>query len=68
MKDHFTLEQKVGQLFVLGFQGYEPDRDAHFLIERLNYGLGLVLLRRNLKRAASTWISRRLWIFVYPIR
>ena len=28
MKDsHLTLEQKVGQLFIVGFQGYAPDTD-----------------------------------------
>jgi beta-N-acetylhexosaminidase len=48
MKDHFTLEQKVGQLFVLGFQGYELDRDAHFFIKRIRPG-GFLLFQRNIE-------------------
>jgi beta-N-acetylhexosaminidase len=48
MKDHFTLEQKVGQLFVLGFQGYELDRETHFLIEMIRPG-GFLLFQRNIE-------------------
>src|SRR5437660_2996635 len=48
MKDHFTLEQKVGQLFVLGFQGYELDREARSLIETMHPG-GFLLFQRNIE-------------------
>ncbi|HYR45311.1 MAG TPA: beta-N-acetylhexosaminidase [Terriglobia bacterium] len=48
MKDHFTLEQKVGQLFVLGFQGYELDREARSLIETIHPG-GFLLFQRNIE-------------------
>jgi beta-N-acetylhexosaminidase len=48
MKDHFTLEQKVGQLFVLGFQGYELDRETHFLIDMIRPG-GFLLFQRNIE-------------------
>src|SRR5437870_10839888 len=48
MKDHFTLEQKVGQLFVLGFQGYELDRETRMLIETIQPG-GFLLLQRNIE-------------------
>ena len=48
MKDHFTLEQKVGQLFVLGFQGYELDREAQSVIEMIRPG-GFLLFQRNIE-------------------
>jgi beta-N-acetylhexosaminidase len=48
MKDHFTLEQKVGQLFVLGFQGYELDRETHFLIDMIRPS-GFLLFQRNIE-------------------
>ena len=48
MKDHFTLEEKVGQLFVLGFQGYELDRETQFLIEMIRPG-GFLLFQRNIE-------------------
>jgi beta-N-acetylhexosaminidase len=48
MKDHFTLEQKVGQLFVLGFQGYELDREARSVIETIHPG-GFLLFQRNIE-------------------
>ncbi|PYS02879.1 MAG: hypothetical protein DMG15_07885 [Acidobacteria bacterium] len=48
MKDHFTLEQKVGQLFVLGFQGYELDRETRLLIELIRPG-GFLLFQRNIE-------------------
>jgi beta-N-acetylhexosaminidase len=50
MKDqnHFTLEQKVGQLFVLGFQGYELDRETRGLLEVIRPG-GFLLFQRNIE-------------------
>ena len=48
MKDHFTLEQKVGQLFVLGFQGYELDRETRALLEVIRPG-GFLLFQRNIE-------------------
>src|SRR5262249_21721055 len=50
MKDtnHLTLEQKVGQLFVLGFQGYELDRDTRTLLEVVRPG-GFLLFQRNIE-------------------
>jgi beta-N-acetylhexosaminidase len=50
MKDtnHLTLEQKVGQLFVLGFQGYELDREARSLLEVIRPG-GFLLFQRNIE-------------------
>src|SRR5438128_2654201 len=48
MKDHFTLEQKVGQLFVLGFQGYELDRETRFLLDTIRPG-GFLLFQRNIE-------------------
>jgi beta-N-acetylhexosaminidase len=46
--NHLTLEQKVGQLFVLGFQGYELDRDTHALLEVIHPG-GFLLFQRNIE-------------------
>src|SRR2546428_11691702 len=48
MKDRFTLEQKVGQLFVLGFQGYELDRETRLLIELIR-PCGFLLFQRNIE-------------------
>jgi beta-N-acetylhexosaminidase len=50
MKDtnHLTLEQKVGQLFVLGFQGYELDRDTRTLLDVIRPG-GFLLFQRNIE-------------------
>ena len=48
MKDHFTLEQKVGQLFVLGFQGYEVDRETRSFIELIRPG-GFLFFQRNIE-------------------
>jgi beta-N-acetylhexosaminidase len=46
--NHLTLEQKVGQLFVLGFQGYELDRDTRTLLEVIRPG-GFLLFQRNIE-------------------
>src|SRR5262249_3545780 len=50
MKDtnHLTLEQKVGQLFVLGFQGYELDRETRTLLDVIRPG-GFLLFQRNIE-------------------
>src|SRR5437879_5762249 len=48
MKDHFTLEQKVGQLFVLGFQGHDLDRESRLLVEMIRPG-GFLLFQRNIE-------------------
>jgi beta-N-acetylhexosaminidase len=49
MKDLLlTLEQKIGQLFILGFQGYEPDAEARALLDRIRPG-GFLLYQRNIE-------------------
>lgn len=50
MKDqnHLTLEEKVGQLFFLGFQGYAPDADTRALLEVVRPA-GFVLFQRNIE-------------------
>ncbi len=48
MKDHLTLEQKVGQLFVVGFQGYEPDRETRILLDIVRPS-GFVFFQRNIE-------------------
>jgi beta-N-acetylhexosaminidase len=50
MKDtnHLTLDQKVGQLFILGFQGYELDRETRALLEVIRPG-GFLLFQRNIE-------------------
>ena len=49
MRDsHLTLEQKVGQLFVLGFQGHEPDAETQALLDRIQPG-GFLLFQRNIE-------------------
>jgi beta-N-acetylhexosaminidase len=42
-----TLEQKVGQLFILGFQGYEPDQETFDLLAYIQPG-GFHLFQRNI--------------------
>jgi beta-N-acetylhexosaminidase len=50
MKDtnHLTLDQKVGQLFILGFQGCELDRETRALLEIIRPG-GFLLFQRNIE-------------------
>ena len=43
-----TLEEKVGQLFVLGFQGSEPDAETRDLLETIRPG-GFLLFQRNIE-------------------
>src|SRR5262245_21408673 len=43
-----TLEAKVGQLFVLGFQGRHPDGETRSLLQAIQPG-GFVLLQRNVE-------------------
>src|SRR6185295_3785234 len=50
MKDihRLTLEEKVGQLFWIGFQGPSPDTSARALIEMIRPG-GYILSQRNIE-------------------
>src|SRR5437870_6254564 len=49
MRDsHLTLEQKVGQLFVLGFQGHAPDAETQALLDRIQPG-AFLLFQRNIE-------------------
>src|SRR4051812_40471890 len=43
-----TLEEKVGQLFILGFQGSELDLDTEGLLEQVRPG-GFLLYQRNIQ-------------------
>lgn len=43
-----TLEQKVGQLFMVGFDGHEPNGDIENLISKYNVS-GICYFSRNLK-------------------
>jgi beta-N-acetylhexosaminidase len=43
-----TLEQKVGQLFVLGFQGYKLDQETYALLDFIQPG-GFHLFQRNIE-------------------
>jgi beta-N-acetylhexosaminidase len=49
----FTLEEKVGQLFFLGFHGSEPDRESRELLDVIRPG-GIVLSQRNLESFEQT--------------
>ena len=55
MKDvsRLGLEEKIGQLFCLGFHGHEPDRDTRELLEIIRPG-GIVLSRRNIETFDQT--------------
>jgi beta-N-acetylhexosaminidase len=48
-----TLEEKVGQLFFLGFQGPSPDRETRELLSVICPG-GIVLAQRNLETFEQT--------------
>jgi len=49
MRDiHLTLEQKIGQLFVVGFQGRLPDADTRSLLRTIQPG-GFLLYQRNIE-------------------
>jgi beta-N-acetylhexosaminidase len=43
-----TLEEKVGQLFFLGFPGYEPDANTRALLQLIQPG-GIILSQRNIE-------------------
>src|SRR5688572_4470746 len=49
MKDlsRFSLEEKAGQLFFLGFRGFEPDAEARAVLESVRPG-GIVVSQRNI--------------------
>lgn len=47
-EDYFSLEQKIGQLFMVGIEGTEPSREIKELIEKLHPG-GVLLLGRNIE-------------------
>jgi beta-N-acetylhexosaminidase len=55
MKDpgRLTLEEKVGQLFFLGFSGPEPDRETRELLDVVRPG-GIVLSQRNIESFEQT--------------
>jgi beta-N-acetylhexosaminidase len=55
MKDlsRLALEEKVGQLFFLGFHGTEPDRETRELLDVIKPG-GIVLSRRNIETFDQT--------------
>ncbi|MFF2483965.1 glycoside hydrolase family 3 protein [Paenibacillus sp. NPDC058071] len=47
---NWTLKEKVGQLFVFGFHGYEPSKDIKHLIETYGIG-GTIYFTRNVQSA-----------------
>jgi beta-N-acetylhexosaminidase len=46
--DRLTLEEKVGQLFCLGFQGYEPENETRDVFDVVRPG-GFLLFQRNIE-------------------
>jgi beta-N-acetylhexosaminidase len=48
-----SLEQQIGQLFMVGFQGEEPSREMVELIHRWHVG-GVILFSRNIRDARQT--------------
>lgn len=46
--DGLTLEQKVGQMFIIGFEGKEINQELETLIKHLHPG-GVLLLERNIE-------------------
>lgn len=58
--EQLTLKEKIGQLFMCGFEGYEPTEGIERLVKE--YGLGgIIYFRRNLKDAMQVkGLSRKL--------
>ncbi len=56
MKDlgRLTLEERVGQLFFVGFQGLVPDAETKARFERIRPG-GIVFLQRNVQSIDRTY-------------
>ena len=56
MKDlgRLTLEERVGQLFFVGFQGTAPDAETKSRFERIRPG-GIVFLQRNVEAIDRTY-------------
>ena len=55
MRDpHLTLEQKIGQLFVIGFTGRELSAENRAVIESIQPG-GFLLLQRNIESFDQTY-------------
>ncbi|WP_040676675.1 beta-N-acetylhexosaminidase [Paenibacillus sanguinis] len=48
----WSLEEKLGQLFICGFHSPEPDEQIQTLVGRYHVG-GIVYFRRNIKSAAQ---------------
>ena len=48
-----TLKEKIGQLFVLGYQGFRPSKGILDLIQTAHIG-GIILFKRNLKDPAQS--------------
>ncbi len=50
MKDlsRLTLEERVGQLFMVGFQGPAPDPESHRILEKIRPG-GIICSQRNIE-------------------
>jgi beta-N-acetylhexosaminidase len=62
MKDlgRLTLEERVGQLFFVGFQGSTPDPETESRLERIRPG-GIVFLQRNVESIDQAYdINRHL--------
>ncbi|XEC96960.1 beta-N-acetylhexosaminidase [Paenibacillus tarimensis] len=55
-----TLQEKIGQLFMCGFEGYEPSESIRMLIRRYRIG-GIIYFRRNVNHVRQvTELSQRL--------
>lgn len=46
--DNMTLDEKIGQLLIVGFEGTTIDNNTRYLIENLKVG-GVILFQRNIK-------------------
>jgi len=53
LTDGMTLDQQIGQVFMVGFQGATPSRNLLDLIEQHQVG-GVILFSRNVRDAAQT--------------
>ncbi len=51
--DGMTLEEKIGQMFIVGFDGYESNEDIKVLIEDKKVG-GIILFSKNINTVAQT--------------
>ncbi len=50
--ENMTIEEKIGQMVIVGLEGYEPDENAEAMIRDYHVG-GFILFRNNVKSSGQ---------------